>query len=96
MPFYVHHGKQSQWRHSGLPPQRAGFAYCTSPDESIDLATSGKQTASDNGLRQLFFSLAGHDEHLQETSKKIGHSPEELSKTQTCNKESHLDRSCTR
>ena len=46
------------------PPPQIVVAFSTSADESVDLATSGKETASDHGVRQLFFSLAGQDEHL--------------------------------
>ena len=46
--------------------------YWKSLDESVDLATSGKLTVSDNGLTPLDFSSVCQDEHLQETGGKIG------------------------
>ena len=44
------------------------FAYCTSLDDSIDLVTSGKQTVSDSGLRQLLFF---HLRVMMSTSRKL-------------------------
>ena len=68
------------------------FMYCTSPDESIDLATSDNKRQ----WAEMFFSLAGQDEHFQQTGGKIGQLSKAFYNTQTCSKENQLHRSCPR